>query len=576
MALSMTLAGTAVTPVTGTLRIEQIQGSRHLCTFQLADKTGTEVLHPAMGDEVIVLDGATRIFGGIISTITEGGLVKSAEPKLLREITAQDYGAYCDGRLVTVEYLEEDGPFTLAEILTDLITAYLATPFTITDGGVIELGGGSGPGPNLTAFSATDRTLTEVFNDLTTATGYQWTVTYLKVCKFFAVGALTAAWNITSNDGHVSELSWDLTRDNYRNVQYVRVGANAEIEYVDTTFAGTGAAREFDLRYPGAGSGLPLLVTENLAGGAVSSGCDFWVAGYAGPAFWAYDYNYPTSEFGRVVQATGRTTLAVGESLMIRQYVSFPVTFRRPAVMPASPWEALVELPDVYDRDIADAYADSLLAQYGEAKKVRFRTFDSGLLAGTVITITIANRHLSGTFLIAQVTVSHVPETAGTLVYDIECVEGDYNQSLFTDTYRQWAATSGGGSTVSVSGSGSGVAVTVLHADLGGSRLDYRTDDDWMTVPVYKVFKCKADGAYVFRHESKVANAGVTVSVRLYDLSASPPAAVSGSTSTAHNATDWTEVEAGVTLIGGHKYRAEMKGSNATYGIYCGQATLEL
>jgi hypothetical protein len=105
--------------------------------------------------------------------------------------------------------------------------------------------------------------------------------------------------------------------------------------------------------------------------------------------------------------------------------------------------------------------ATTLLAQFAvDVKRVTFQTTTSGLAVGQLLTITLADRHLSGTHLITSVQVAHDAESSSLLRYTVECVSGDYAQGTFLDTYRLWG---GGAATGQASGS------AVVAGGVGGA-----------------------------------------------------------------------------------------------------------
>lgn len=80
------------------------------------------------------------------------------------------------------------------------------------------------------------------------------------------------------------------------------------------------------------------------------------------------------------------------------------------------------------------------------------------------------------------------------------------------------------------------------------------------------------DGDASVTYYSKAVDAATAVQLQLYDVTAA--AAVSGSQSTANTDTaDWTTESLVVSVVTGHVYRLQMKGSNATNPVL-GYATI--
>ena len=110
------------------------------------------------------------------------------------------------------------------------------------------------------------------------------------------------------------------------------------------------------------------------------------------------------------------------------------------------------------------------------------------------------------------------------------------------------------------------------RAHVGGSRLvDYATAA-WVPIPEHAVFVAPFDGAYTLRCETRTTDAGTTVAIRIWDITANSAVATGG----AHSNTAWTEQTIVCSLTSGHRYRVEMVGSNGNAGILAGPATLEV
>jgi hypothetical protein len=568
MALLVTIAGHVIAPLAGTLKIEQLSGARHVCSFEWEDIGGAGYA-PQFGDEVVVTNDAVLEyeefveFSGPVTTIGDEGLVGNALVDLKRSIVASDHRARCDQRLVTAAY---PAGTLLGAVLADLCTTYLAI-FGIT------LDPEQADGPEIPALSYSDTYLTEVLNDLQTRTGYIWDVSFAKVFGAYPAVSKPAPDEVTSTNGVAVRISSERTRTAYRNRQRVIAGTAGQ-RIIDTVFQGDGVARAFDLRYPGTGLGLPMLCWETIGGVPLYSGLD-WYAGdpvdYT-TSWWVFNANQPTSEYGRVVQHASRPTLAVGETLTVRQVVDFPVVFEvHLESWHTDPWDHIVSRPDCYDRDAAEALAAELIAENQTEERTRLTSHLGGFRPGQHLPITIPERGLSGLHVVTSATAGDDVATEDGVSYEIECVAGAAPGQTFLDTYRQWA----GESSQVISGAGWAPVPSVsrLHAHLGGSdQLVYRAS--WDAVgPGDPVFVCPSSGPYTLRARLKAEDGTTEAQVRLYDLT--DDAAVTASTLSS-TATSWTEAAATVSLVGGHRYRAEIQGSDNAHGVSCGHVTVEL
>jgi hypothetical protein len=551
MGVEIAIAGSTVTPSLGGLTFEQTLGSRHLCSIQWDDPTGTG-LHPALGDEVIATDSSGgRAFGGLVGSVRESGLTKASIVALTREVTAYDFGGLCDQRVVTANWSSA----TLKTVLLDLTSDYLST-FGVS------LSTSQPTGPNMGELSYDYRVLTDVLNDLQTRSGYAWNLSYDKVLLLSTAGTRTAPAAINSTNRVALQIEWEQTIENYANRQYISYGPSGD-QIIDDYWTATTGQTAFPLHYSDVQAYW--VVTENGV---------YWPVGVYGvdAMRWTWDAASTT------LYSTGSTG---GTVVLFHIQVPFPqITYADAAAHSTNPYErvnTLSALADGTDYAAAQALAAAQLTAVGDGtvKRVRFVTNQSGFQVGQVVTITLPDRHLSGAHLITSVIGSHDPETAERIRYEVECVSGDYSQGTFLDTYRQWGGSAGTGAGVVIGGGVSSTGGAAgLHAHLGGSRTVLIASTAWTPIEDYQTFTAPVTGTYIFRTERAAETTGVTAQVRLWDITST--AAVTGSESTASASTGWLEATVSVSLVAGYQYRAEWLGDSATLGAKVGQATVEL
>ena len=112
-----------------------------------------------------------------------------------------------------------------------------------------------------------------------------------------------------------------------------------------------------------------------------------------------------------------------------------------------------------------------------------------------------------------------------------------------------------------------------VHAHLGGSTGEMLQGASYTSIINSQIFVCKTIGTYTFRVVAKTQNVGTSYQVRLYDITAA--AEVAGSAFAARTDVAWYEQSVSVALTVDHKYRAEVRGNNTTYGLFVQQATVE-
>ena len=121
MAIILTISGVDKTKkiAAGTLRIDnEINSRADTCSFEIMTTTTTD--RPALGREVIITNGGTRVFAGNVVKVTDTSL----SFLLLRyEVECIDYTRFLDRKLVPDSYEN----MTIAEIIEDIVDNYVDT-----------------------------------------------------------------------------------------------------------------------------------------------------------------------------------------------------------------------------------------------------------------------------------------------------------------------------------------------------------------------------------------------------------------------------------------------------------------
>lgn len=520
-------------------------------------------VRPTLGQPVVCWINSATEFGGIVRRIDEGGHADTYYSTL----SATSWEVYCDTIYVTASFAAGQ---TIAQVVTSLHGTYLnslgITLVAVTDATV------------LAAQTYTRRTLTDVLNELAglSATTATWRISPEKALSWEAAGTTAAPWDVDAASlDPLGEVTTAQEETSYVNRVRVVGGSYSLVPYTGA-HAGNGTINSFALDFaiggpldPDAGGaglvGLPVYVDGALVGTFGEYGVD--------SSAWLY-----RAADNTVYQNSSTSPLANASTLTYDTMVQYPaevVSQDDAEIAARGVWEGEPILyPDVYAYATLKASANAILA--GGILRPIETTYDvrrSGLIPGMLQTITLPRRNLTGSWLIQGVSVRG--EGNSRLRWTVRAASVAVARPGELALYERWSAggvvgsggiSSGGGTVV--------VSYSRLHAHLGGSRTELLLTAAWTPIVGYQTFTCPASGAYTFRHEAQTENAGTSVQVRLYDVTSA--AAVAGSTSTASTATSWTEVSAAVSLTAGHKYRAEVIGSNATYGVQCGQATVEM
>lgn len=177
------------------------------------------VNYPEIGQTFKVTEnGKTLISGGVMIVQVDRWAMPASQPIQCYHVTAQDYSAICDRRIVNATY---PAGSDIAGIVLDIWANVLGQPNEgITANNVPPIGGVLGTVDNTEIFSFV--TVTQAYNQLATDTGCVWWIdsnadihfvdyTSLPVCPF----------GLSESIVNYRALSASATLADYRNVQYV-------------------------------------------------------------------------------------------------------------------------------------------------------------------------------------------------------------------------------------------------------------------------------------------------------------------------------------------------------------------
>jgi len=222
-------------------------------------KAGSKTLAPTYGDEVSIYDGSTKIFGGVIISVTQS---PTAGPSGIEyDVRCVDHTYTMDRILAARTYTNQ----TIGDIIADLIDSYAPT-FTYAN------------------VSSTFLIEKIVFNQLPLSTcikkladivSFDWYVDEAKDVHFFPKYANSAPFDLTDTNGDYVYKTLRRNRDGSQVANRVKVRGG---EYDGATFSDSitvsgNDSKSFKLPYRFAN----LTVTLDTGGGAVSQnvGIDF-------------------------------------------------------------------------------------------------------------------------------------------------------------------------------------------------------------------------------------------------------------------------------------------------------------
>jgi hypothetical protein len=167
---------------------------------------------------MIMENGVKLMSGGIIADSVDRWEAPSFGPMQCYHVTAQDWSAICDRRVVNATYPEGSD---IAGIVLSIWQNVLLNPNEgITANNVPEIGGPLGLTDSTEVFNFI--TVTQAFNQLATDTGCVWWIDVDADLHFVDYTTLPSCpFSLTNTSGNWRALSATATLVDYRNVQYV-------------------------------------------------------------------------------------------------------------------------------------------------------------------------------------------------------------------------------------------------------------------------------------------------------------------------------------------------------------------
>ena len=271
MAFIITIAGTERQANIGreSFAIEKTL-SDHISSCSFAVFSRTQATKPVEGQEVIVLDGTTRLFAGVIAQVNEKFVLPN---DFVWEVQCTDYTFWLNKQLVVKEYVDK----TLSEIVNDIVTNFVDSAMgfffnmpTSALVGTAKVGFTevyeqvpSETGPTIAKIKFNYEYVLDCFKKLTDITGWSWYVDTNKEIRFVKPEENAGAYTLTDAGTNYSDLTINMDRSQLRNEVYFRGGTYLSADYTDS-FLGDGARVSFVLAYkPHVAAAGSITVTVN-------------------------------------------------------------------------------------------------------------------------------------------------------------------------------------------------------------------------------------------------------------------------------------------------------------------------
>ncbi len=430
-----------VNTLTGTNPLSQVSS----CQFALRDSAGT--FHPTIGMDIQVFSNTTKIFGGTIDESVETAY--QARPDVRADVKCSDYSAILDRRIVGAFYTG----FPMSSIVSDIVQKFLSA-----DGIVYNATDGD-PGTVLGDQLFNWVTARQAFNQLSSATGWDFSVDYNKVLRFFPKASAlgNAPFNLTDNDknvlavgeasGTTESAAIRVFRGTYMNRVFVRSSSQPNALWPDTFSAAIPGPYASNKQAPGGGriffvtlfqlEATPIVTLNGVAQRVIPLSS----VATAVPGSW--DYYWIPNGYGVVANVAPVSTdvLIVNYQTRIAPVTTITcaaqVAIRGSAEGNSGYYDTVLDTQNITDPSAITAYGTAMLNRYGCTNgipsQVIYGTIKDGLFAGMLQTINLTQPLVpSNTYLISGVTWKDVDKDH--IEYQVACDVGQY----LGDNYLQY------------------------------------------------------------------------------------------------------------------------------------------
>jgi len=370
---------------------DNINQRRDTCSFNVKKTTG-DTFFPKVNDEVIVLDGTERIFGGIITSID----ISVESINLLNyQVTTVDFSYLLDSRVV----LERFRSKTVSFIIDFLLDKYDTGGFTmdnVTGSQVI----------NSITFNRIK--FSECLEKLSELTGFSWYVDYNKDIHFFAKNEIVAPFQLTDTSNTFVWDSLNLSNDlnQMRNAVFIEGGEEIGNEVTeDFTAEGNEAERTY-YRLAHKFSSRPVVTANTVV---IDVGIENLDDDANFECMWSFGEKYLRFTAGNIPIATDVISVTGTPLFPIIVRVQSPTSIGEFGLK-----EFVIRDKTIQSRDEAKSRASVELKAYQNGlQESSFRTYSKGLRSGQTITINSTLRGINEKYLIQSVAFKMIDDESG-------------------------------------------------------------------------------------------------------------------------------------------------------------------
>jgi hypothetical protein len=363
---------------------------------------GDTTYRPQLGNDVTIFNGATKIFGGVITEIKE---IPPAYKIDGFSIMCIDYTRLLDGKLVTEVYENQ----TLSAIIADMVARYAPSGFTTSNVSVSD---------NVQYINFNYQPISQCLKTLASMFNYDWYVDYDKDIHFFDKEENAAPYDLNDNDGSYIFETLEIRRDNtqIKNVIVVEGG-----EYLGNTLTSDIQCNGVDYIY---NIGYKFDDFEaTLSTTLLDVGIDFSADPDDYDALWNRDEK--VLKFKKVDAPSNGAELAiVGRPylpVIIKKYNRSSIESMVSAEGGDGQYEYYINDPTINSREGAIERATAELIGYSTTiSEGGFTTEKDGLRSGQQLRVVSSARNIDEFFIINKVTMRM--HTEDTLIYSISLV----------------------------------------------------------------------------------------------------------------------------------------------------------
>jgi hypothetical protein len=423
------------------LNYNRVAGSPATLTLSTYDRTGGGGgYRPAIDHTVVVADGATTLFSGVITDIREQALTDPSlgwDKGILCNVTCADQ----NGLLLRDSYTKTyaDGT-TLKQVLQDLIANPLSTRGVTLDGAQAN-------GSALTGFKFVDAYIDDILNSLTTITGWIWDITPAKVLSMISPGSVSCGFSLTDGGGSLyGGVTVEQGRsENYANRVTVVAGPAAQLVKTET-ITGNGILDHWVLTYTPITDANGYILSRGLVN---ENGADLTLSPPGGGGSYTW-----TAATNTLTRAAGALPNLQVSTLIYAVQFPISVTVNDAGEQAAHGiYARRYTAEDVTDLATTTQLATGLLSRGIASPQIVHVAHRKGLAQmGRSVVLTFSERNINATFMIVEV--SFWNEVDGSISYAIGAVSGSTQPDSWVDYFKRGGAGSvSGASAAPISGS---------------------------------------------------------------------------------------------------------------------------